>query len=294
MGKAGNNVTGIKPYNVSLSYTLHRLYTKVSLESCSSEDCFINEIGLDQKAVDRFLLHLKCIKKIFRYSGFFRIRSFNNFPHSAGIASSSSSFAALTKCAATALCDITGLSPLSPEHMSEISRMSSGASCRSFFSPWSVWNREGAAAINLKIGELDHDLVLIDQSPKKISSGEAHNFVKSSPLFKGRILRTQRRFESLTYALDNAEWNDACQICTEEFLDMHRLFETAVPSFGYMQPKTYAVLDEIRKFHKINGDGPICTVDAGPNIHLLWRKNQEEMRNELKKTVKFQMQCEIL
>jgi diphosphomevalonate decarboxylase len=66
---------------------------------------------------------------------------------------------------------------------------------------------------------------------------------------------------------------------------MHALFETSSPSFGYIQSKTRLVLAEIEKFRKANGDGPIATIDAGPNVHLLWRKDQDELRNKLKSAI---------
>jgi diphosphomevalonate decarboxylase len=278
MGKEKGNI----PCNASLSYTLKKFFTRVSLENCSGDDQFINEIGLGEQSCERFLRHLKNIKKLLNYDGFFRVKSSNNFPHSAGIASSSSSFAALTRCALTAICEIKGKSLPSPEEMSKISREASGASCRSFFSSWSVWDRECARGIDLKIGELDHDLVLIDKNPKKISSSEAHTLVRSSPLFEGRPSRVEKRLGDLIASLNGDRWNDACRICWEEFHDMHELFATSSPGFGYIQPETTIILEEIEKIHGIHGDGPIVTLDAGPNIHLLWRKNQDAPRQKLK------------
>ncbi|MDR1334286.1 MAG: hypothetical protein LBJ71_03645 [Holosporaceae bacterium] len=293
MGKLKTSKSIMEPCNISLSYTLHHLWTKVSLEICPYKDRFINDVGLHQKSIDRFVLHLKQIKNFFQYNGFFLIRSVNNFPHSAGIASSSSSFAALTKCAMSALCDLNGVPLPSATQMSKISQMSSGASCRSFFSPWSVWDHTGAKPLSLKINELNHDLILIDRSVKKVSSSEAHTLVKSSPLFRERPLRAQQRFNNLVDALNNNRWDDIHGICWEEFMDIHQLFETSSPSFSYMQPKTLSVLEEIRQFYKANNDGPIVTIDAGPNIHLLWRKDQNELRNDLKKVVNSKMQNNV-
>jgi diphosphomevalonate decarboxylase len=278
MGKEKGNI----PCNSSLSYTLNKFFTQVSLENCSNDDEFINEIGLNEQSCERFLQHLKNIKKLFNYDGFFRVKSFNNFPHSAGMASSSSSFAALTRCALTAICEINGKSIPSPEKMSEISREASGASCRSFFSPWSIWDRERARGINLKIGELNHDLILIDKNPKKISSSEAHALVRSSPLFEERPSRAKKRLDDLIDSLNNDRWIDACQICWEEVHDIHELFATSSPEFCYIQPKTIIILEEIKKIHGIYNDGPIVTMDAGPNIHLLWRKNQGTLRQKFK------------
>ncbi|MDR1982242.1 MAG: hypothetical protein LBQ08_00370 [Holosporaceae bacterium] len=281
MGKEQGNI----PCNVSLSYTLSKFTSKVVIENCTKEDSFKNAIRLNLKSVNRFLQHLKNIKTRFNYNGYFCVESSNNFPHSVGIASSSSSFAALTKCAVTAICEIKGINPLSLEEMSQISREGSGASCRSFFFPWSVWDKNGAKSIDLKICKLNHDLVLVDTQPKKISSSEAHELVKSSPLFVGRPSRAQNRFHNLINSLDNDQWNNAREICREEYLDMHALFETSSPGFRYIQPKTTIVLKEIEKFCMENNDGPIVTIDAGPNIHFLWRDDQNELRKKAKKKI---------
>jgi diphosphomevalonate decarboxylase len=277
MGKQSGNI----PCNASLSHTLNKFTTRVTLEERYGDDQFIDDMKLSHRAIDRFLQHLKNIKRIFDYNGFFSVKSNNNFPHSAGIASSSSSFAALTKCTITAICEIKGLVLPSCEEMSEISRVASGASCRSFFSPWSLWDSKGARKIDLKIGELNHDLVLVDQNPKTVSSSEAHERVKSSPLFVGRPQRAEKRLADLIDSLNNNRWNDACQICWEEFHDMHALFRTSSPAFEYMQLRTRNVLDTVEKFYKTNNDGPIVTIDAGPNVHFLWRKDQAEQRNSL-------------
>jgi diphosphomevalonate decarboxylase len=277
MGKQSGNI----PCNGSLAHTLNKFVTRVILEKCQEDDQFIDEMKLGPPAASRFLRHLKNIKRIFNYNGFFRVKSRSNFPHSAGIASSSSSFAALTKCAITAVCQIKGITQPSCEEMSEISREASGASCRSFFSPWSLWDCKGARKIDLKIGELNHDLILIDQNPKGISSSEAHERIKSSPLFVGRPQRAEKRLADLVDSLNNSRWSNACQICWEEFHDMHALFHTSAPTFEYMQLRTRTVLDTLEKFYKINNDGPIVTIDAGPNVHLLWRKDQDEQRGWL-------------
>ncbi|MDR2724431.1 MAG: hypothetical protein LBB25_04530 [Holosporaceae bacterium] len=281
MGKQEGNM----PCNPSLSHILDGFTTKISLENCAVADQFINKIELSQNAVDRFLQHLRNIKKILGYNGFFRIESSNNFPHSVGIASSSSSFAALTQCAMTAICEIKGVASFTIEEMSEISRGASGASCRSFFFPWCIWDNGGAKKIDLKIGKLRHDLLLIDRKPKIVSSSEAHERVKSSPLFPERPKRAEKRLADLVNALNNNKWNDAYQICWEEFYDMHALFHTSFPGFSYIQPKTNTILQEVGKFYITNHDGPLVTIDAGPNIHLLWRQDQSEQRRQLKEII---------
>jgi diphosphomevalonate decarboxylase len=130
-----------------------------------------------------------------------------------------------------------------------------------------------------------HDLILVNEKLKTISSSEAHKLVRSSLLFPQRATRAKIRLEKLIKSLNDNDWSEAYRLCWEEFWDMHALFETSNPSFGYMEPNTIAVLSEIRKFWEIHTDGPLTTIDAGCNVHLLWRIDQEELRRQLNKTI---------
>ncbi|MDR1375331.1 MAG: hypothetical protein LBJ45_00760 [Holosporaceae bacterium] len=271
MGKQEGNI----PSNVSLSYTLNKFSSEVSLEVWENEDVFINKMNLAEESVRRFLGHLNHIKNVTNCRKFFRIRSQNNFPHSVGIASSASSFAALTICSFRAMCSLENIPLPSPEEMSRISRNASGSSCRSFFSPWSLWDGENAMMANIEIFELRHNLLLLNKTPKAIASSEAHKRVRSSLLFSGRADRARARLNKLIPALNN-NWREAYQLCWEEFWDMHALFETSSPAFGYFLPETIAVLQEVRRFWQNYQDGPLATVDAGCNVHLLWREDQEK------------------
>ncbi|NJL25701.1 MAG: hypothetical protein HC902_11360 [Calothrix sp. SM1_5_4] len=77
-----------------------------------------------------------------------------------------------------------------------------------------------------------------------MSSSEAHLRVTSSALFAGRPERAQRRLRDLQAALlscaggELSAWREVFEICWAEFWDMHALFETSRPSFGYMTGET--------------------------------------------------------
>lgn len=266
MGKHSGNI----PCNVSLSYTLSEFTTEVKLAQKNIADEFFSE-ELSEHEREKFLKHLAYIKKLCNFRGYFSINSKNSFPKSVGIASSASSFAALTMCAFKAISEINGNSMPSVEYMSAVSRVGSGSSCRSFFAPWCIWRGEYATNINIPI-DVEHELIFISGRRKEISSSEAHERVKTSLLAQGRFERAEKRCDYLITALTKGEWKSAYQICWEEFFDMHALFETSDPHFGYILPKTLEALIKIREFWEKYNDGPLVTIDAGPNIHLLWRK----------------------
>jgi len=283
MGKSDATVN--RPTNTSLSYTLSNLQSIVGLELHEAQggddkwqpllkygEQKLAAFELTENGRGRFLRHLRRLKTIYSFPGSFTVRSGNNFPSDCGLASSASSFAALTKVALQALGEITGKKALPVHEASELSRQGSGSSCRSFFAPWSIWNVDGAAELDLGYADLIHQVIVVDDEKKAISSSEAHLRVTSSLLFRGRPDRAEQRSQELIKALREKNWRAAFEITWAEFWDMHALFETSVPSFGYMNEKSLAVLRWVqRNSWEKNGDGPLVTMDAGPNIHLLHR-----------------------
>lgn len=283
MGKINSQLN--IPSNASLSYTLPHLTTQVELERTTHIDDQWEaletpnslSISLSEQAQQRFIKHFKMLKNQFGVQDSFIIRSANNFPHSSGLASSASSFAALTRCACVALSEVSGKPLPSLMQQAEWSRQGSGSSCRSFFSPWSIWREETAAPLALPYEQLRHHVIIINREVKKTSSSAAHLAVQSSPCWIGRPERAEQRLQRLIHALENRDWALAYQICWDEFMDMHQLFQTANPSFQYFQTETHNILNTLQQFWKTHQDGPIVTMDAGPNIHLLFREDQHAL-----------------
>jgi diphosphomevalonate decarboxylase len=273
------------PANPSLSYTLPNLKSFVELTSFPGsldyweplETPGSKPFELSQKSQERFIKHLNMLKEIFNYSGNFIVRSTNNFPLGSGLASSASSFAALTKCACIALSELTNQAIPDDFVQAQLSRLGSGSSCRSFFSPWAFWEDEYCEKIDLPYRELIHHVIIISEEEKSISSKQAHLAVQSSPHYQFRTTRANERLQALIAAFKSHLWAEAYQICWDEFLDMHNLFSTCDTPFHYITPESQNVLNILQIFWKKNQDGPIVTMDAGPNIHLLFRQDQAEM-----------------
>jgi diphosphomevalonate decarboxylase len=288
MGKkeVGSNL----PDNPSLSYTLNNLKTMVRIESTESEiDSWqpLDEPGYDKLALSstgqsRFLKHLQFLKDQFEYKGNFLIRSGNNFPLGSGLASSASSFAALTRCAVKALSELTETDLLSNDEQAKLSRLGSGSSCRSFYEPWALWNGEEVHAITLPYHDLVHQVIVINKQEKKISSSEAHQRVKTSDLYSTRPARANANLKQLLEALKSKNWPMIYKLCWDDFQDMHQLFSTCKAPFTYMTEETHAILDLLQNIWRQFQDGPIITMDAGPNIHLLYRADQKELADQFK------------
>lgn len=282
MGKSDASIN--LPTNASLSYTLDSLTSTVTLESTqASHDSwqpFDASFELSPASQQRFLAHLNNLKSHFEYTGHFIVKSNNNFPFGCGLASSASSFAALTKCAVMALCDVTRHPDLTITEQAILSRQGSGSSCRSFYSPWALWHDDMVEPVSLPYEQLLHQVIIIDPSEKQVSSSKAHHLVTTSHKFLGRTERAQQRLQQLLNTLQQQDWHKSFQICWDEFNDMHQLFETSSPSFTYMTERCQTVLAQLQEFWQKNGNGPLVTMDAGPNIHLLYRSEDFELKQK--------------
>lgn len=292
MGKVGSENL---PANSSLSYTLDHFRSFVKIEPCalgrdvwqplSSSDCLA--IHLSESAQQKFLKHFGFLKNHFSVPGHYAVQSANNFPNDCGVASSASSFAALTMATHRLALDQSTNKALAEactlEELCRLSRLGSGSSCRSFFSPWSLWpqQKRGAEPIEVNDLRLQHLLVVVDDQQKMVSSSQAHKRVSDSLLFQGRVERAESRLSELLTAFANGQWRDAYELVWSEFWDMHALFETSRPAFGYMNDHSMKVLLRVRELWTNLGDGPLITMDAGANVHLLYRSDQSELRRKM-------------
>jgi diphosphomevalonate decarboxylase len=298
MGKTSHSSN--QPTNSSLSWTIEglRSFVQISLRTDLSQDEWaplqgkdFADLKLSDRSRERFLSHFKSLKNKFDIKESFLIESANNFPSDCGLASSASSFAALTMAATEAFAEMNGQTKdLSLSEKAELSRLGSGSSCRSFFGPWSLWFSEGVRPVEFPIQNLLHQVLVVEQKKKAVSSSEAHRRVTSSLLFQGRPQRAEARLAELMQVFkqmghsetDNESWKRAFEIVWAEFWDMHALFETSSPPFGYLLPNSLKALRFFEELWQSEKDGPLVTMDAGANIHLLYRPDQAQLRERIR------------
>lgn len=278
------------PINPSLSYTLSNLLSSVNIEEHPGKKDFWEPLdipgalpfSLSKEGQERYLNHLTRIKAIFNHQGAMMVRSTNNFPQGAGLASSASSFAALTKCAVKALSDLTHKEIFSTEAMAKLSRLGSGSSCRSFFTPWALWDETTVTVPDIPYTELLHQVIIVNHEEKKVSSREAHRRITTSPNYPTRSARAIQNLKALRHAFQDKDWKSAYHVCWQEFQDIHALFSTCKEPFSYITSETKNLLTRLQDLWQTENDGPLITMDAGPNIHVLYRPDQASMAKQFK------------
>jgi diphosphomevalonate decarboxylase len=272
MGKESGGVGNVAT-NPSLSMTLAEFRTAVEITPTpAAADHWAPLEGsapLRAESTKRFVDFFTRIKTEAGVKGTFLLKSGNNFPSDAGLASSASSFAALTMAASKCFAEVTGKPLASPQAQAMLSRTGSGSSCRSFFSPWCAWEGTEIGTVPCALPELTDLVAVIDTGFKKISSSEAHKRVQSSPLFDGRPARAMSRQAAVKDALARGDFQKTAEISWAELWDMHSLFHTSDTPFFYLSPLSLTVLRWAETTWEKTGKGPIATIDAGPNVHLL-------------------------
>lgn len=208
-------------------------------------------------------------------------RTANTFPQASGIASSASSFAAIT--VATALACAQDRNSFERawssdrtfrEDLAKISRQGSGSSCRSLGGPWVMWEEEQVSVLPAQMPKMAHFVLLVSDRQKSVSSSEAHLRVKSSPLWEKRPERVAVRLMELKGALAKGDLSTIAQIAWTEAWEMHSLFHTCAEPFTYWEPATLHLLRELGPF-VFRSRPPIVTLDAGPNIHVIVEESQK-------------------
>ncbi len=291
------------PANASLSLTLDSLCTWLEIGAGPSDSVrhveFATEplrrVGVDEAGsrVDeagrtRFLAHfsrvLDHLPALLASHGLktetrrrFRLRAANTFPRSSGIASSASSFAALTLGAAAAICDdgmrferVYAEDASFRRELAALAREGSGSSCRSFEGPWVRWVGERAEAIPSVSTDVAHFVVLVDREAKRVSSSQAHALVTSSPLWSGRAQRADSRVERVADGLHSGDWRRVARLAWEEMLEMHSLFHTCAEPFFFWKGDSVEILRTLQPFalDAASARPPVVTMDAGPNVHV--------------------------
>ena len=282
------------PKNPSISFTLSNCVTETSViytPKKRKKEFVDYDFFFEGKTIEEFDKKIQLFfKRIYQYVPWiknysFIINSNNSFPHSSGIASSASSMASLSLC----LMDIERI--LFPEmeldyfnnKASFLSRLGSGSASRSIKGPICIWGsslsfKNSNDYYATEFGENIHNvfksykdtILIIDDKKKKVSSSKGHDLMKNNPFSKQRINQSNNNIDSLISILKSGDLDSFIKIVELEALTLHALMMTSSPSYILINPETLNVINKIIDYRE-STKTPICfTLDAGPNIHLLY------------------------
>lgn len=293
------------PCNPSISFTLSKSYTETVVEYKPAVDgkptvSFFLEGELNQAFGNKIAAYLESIDPIFPFLKQleFKIQSSNTFPHSAGIASSASGMSALALC----LCSIEqkyfGTLESEDEFLkkaSYLARLGSGSACRSLYGglvSWGktsampdtsdLWGTQQIEGVHADFLTFNDSILIVDAAQKKVSSRIGHGLMNTNPFSENRFKQAQENLQLLQHALKAGDMDEFIRITESEALTLHAMMMTSNPYYLLMRPNTLEIIERIFEFRNRTGV-PVCfTLDAGPNIHLLY---PDKVRDQVKQFI---------
>jgi diphosphomevalonate decarboxylase len=293
-GKHGNQL----PQNPSLSFALEKSFTETWVQYRYKGKRGNKVVFTFEKQKNpAFELRIKAF--LLTVSGYlpfisqfdFNVESTNSFPHSSGIASSASSMSALALCLVSMERELYGILKDDKtffEKTSFMARLGSGSASRSVYNGFVVWGRhkdvkgsmdELAIRLNNETVPFFNDLkdaILITRSGrKKVSSSAGHQLMNDHPFATERYRQAKNNLKGLLNALKRGDEQTFISTVENEALSLHAMMITSKDGFTLLNDNTWNIINRIRQYRTQENVFVTFTLDAGPNVHLLYFKKNE-------------------
>jgi diphosphomevalonate decarboxylase len=248
--------------------------TRVSL---AKEDSV--RLNGEAQQIDRFEPLFSALRRAAGREEYFRVDTVNDFPSSAGLASSSSGFAALAvACARVLELD------LRPEQLSSFARMGSASAARSLFGGFTLLPAGGYAARQLygpeHWPEFRIVIALVSREAKPVSSREAMEATRrSSPYYRAWLRNAADLLPPALRALEKRDIESLGAVARLSYSRMHAALLASSPPVLYWLPTTVAVIRECAALRE-QGVGAWETLDAGPQVKVLCLDSEVESIRE--------------
>lgn len=288
------------PRNPSLSFTLSACHTNMTVQVIPEASIPELVVLYDGKPRQAFEVKIKsffsrlAIQLPWLKNASVLIDSINTFPHGSGIASSASAMSALALCLADIDDQLHNRAPEKEDmwwrKISGMARLGSGSASRSVFPIAALWGvatgvPESSNEYAIHWGEHISDfyknyqdtILIVSTKEKSVSSTLGHELMSGLAYADVRYGEAQKNLLQLIDAMSSDQDVDRfMSICESEAFQLHALMMSSASPFILMEPSTVAIIKEVWRFRK-ETNVPVCfTLDAGPNLHLLYPASFKE------------------
>ncbi|MUP37626.1 diphosphomevalonate/mevalonate 3,5-bisphosphate decarboxylase family protein [Labilibaculum euxinus] len=293
-GKKGNQL----PCNPSISMSLKNSLTRtvLSYEPKGNGDqlSFLFEGKRQVSFEQRITKFLGNLSDHFKFLTDYQlsVSSENTFPHSTGIASSASAMSSLALCLCSMEEEISGVKMAEDEFYRKagfIARLGSGSASRSVYGGFVTWGESNSFSKSsdeyaVPFSKYTHPvfldfqdaILLVSSKKKEVSSSAGHQLMENHPYASARFAQANKHFERMLGVLRSGDLEEFIEIMENEALSLHGLMMNSTPSFTLLKPNTLELIERIRSY-RLSSNVPVgFTLDAGPNIHLLYPKSEKE------------------
>ena len=305
-GKHGRQL----PRNPSISFSLSKAYTETSICYAPARDpnnpvrTFLFEGKPHPAFGDRVIRFIDGLARheLPQLTGFdLKIESANSFPHSTGIASSASAMSAL----ALGLCELD--SPGNATGMqfwqkaSNIARLGSGSASRSVYGGFCIWGKHAHVpessdlyavplpeTIDPVFHTLQDSICIVHKGVKSVSSSAGHALMENHPYAESRFNAAHNKCTELLHTLQSGDIERFGEILENEALALHAMMMASRASYLLLEPGTINVINTIRRFRKKHGVPVYFTLDAGPNVHMIYPQSaKDQIQSLLEEVLEF-------
>ena len=215
-----------------------------------------------------------------------RVVTQNDFPTAAGLASSSSGFAALVLAATGAAGQARTL-----EELSVFARRGSGSAARSIFGGWAEWRAgergDGMDSYAFEVApptywDVRMLVAIFDAGPKEVSSREGMNRTQeTSPFYPAWVSSAPHDLPLAKAAIRARDIAALGVVMERSALRMHGCMMAADPPVFYWKSGSVWAQEVVRALRR-KGIPCAWTMDAGPNVKVLVEaQHAEEVRTRL-------------
>lgn len=269
------------PMNSSISLTLNCFYTEteVAFDPDIDEDYFyLNGNIQDKDVTDKVSRFLDLFRDAAEINTSAMVKSINYVPTAAGLASSSSGFAAMAAAANIA----SGLN-LHDKELSMYARRGSGSAARSIYGGFVEWNKgkseDDSYAISIDDANWDIGMVIVvvNGKEKAVSSREGmKRTVDTSPFYRAWVESAEEDLKQIKNAIIKQDFEQMGMIAERNGLKMHATMLSANPPLSYWEPESVLVMQMVRELRS-KGISCYFTMDAGPNVKIICRLSESNI-----------------
>ena len=259
----------------SISITLDNLWTEMNV--IFSSDLSNDELFINEKRQNNISRVKNCIDSILgEQRDYASIMSRCNFPISAGLASSSSSFSALV-VAINSLMKKKWNTQLLANQAGSVS----GSAARSILGGIVRLNNEPEKIrITQLLSPNDWPLRVViaitDKKEKAISSSKAMKLsADTSPFYSSWVEDQNNDIKEANSFISKKDFEGLAAISEHNCMKMHSIMWTTRPSIVYWNSTTIDCMHAIRDLQR-NGESVFFTIDAGPQIKAICLPENEE------------------
>jgi diphosphomevalonate decarboxylase len=166
---------------------------------------------------------------------------------------------------------------------SHFARIGSGSAARSLFGGFVSWGKTDAVAdssdefatkltgdFHPAFRNMKDAILLISKGEKRVSSRAGHGLMENNPYSAARYAHAEQNLLKIIGALKSGDMDTFVTIVENEAMTLHAMMMASNPGFILMEPATLQVIGKIQEFRQTTGT-PVCfTLDAGPNVHLIY------------------------